>query len=113
MVLPSGHLPKIHKRLENIPRRTVIFSCEFYTENISAFVDFHLQPLSREVKSYIKDPDGFLKKLISLTDLPSDMILCSVDVVGLYPNIPHEKGLSALQKDGIKEREKSKHFNVN
>ena len=26
------------------------------------------------------------------------MILCTVDVVRLYPNIPHEKGLSALRK---------------
>ena len=33
-----------------------------------------------------------------LTDLPGDIILCSVDVVGLYPNIPHDEGLSALQK---------------
>ena len=33
-----------------------------------------------------------------MTDLPSDIILCSVDVVGLYPNIPHDEGLSALQK---------------
>ena len=33
-----------------------------------------------------------------MTDLPRDIILCSVDVVGLYPNIPHDKGLSALQK---------------
>ena len=33
-----------------------------------------------------------------MTDLPRDIILCSVDVAGLYPNIPHGKGLSALQK---------------
>ena len=33
-----------------------------------------------------------------MTDLPRDIILCSVDVVGLYPNIRHDKGLSALQK---------------
>ena len=57
-----------------------------------------MQPLTREVKSYIKDTNDFLKKLRSLTDLPSDIILCSVDVVGLYPNIPHDEGLSALQK---------------
>ena len=29
---------------------------------------------------------------------PDDIILCTVDVVGLYPNIPHDKGLSALCK---------------
>ena len=33
-----------------------------------------------------------------MAGVPSDIILCSVDLVGLYPNIPHDKGLSALQK---------------
>ena len=91
-------LPKIHKRLENVPGEPCISNSGFYTENISAFLDFHLQPLTREVESYIKDTNDFLKKLCSLTDLPSDTILCSVDVVGLYPNIPNDEGLSALQR---------------
>ena len=91
-------LPKIHKRLHDIPGRPVISNCGYYTENISSFLDFHLQPLAREVKSYIKDTNDFLKKLRSLPNLPDDIILCTVDVVGLYPNIPHEEGLSALRK---------------
>ena len=37
-------------------------------------------------------------KLRSLPNLPDDIILCTVDVVGLYPNIPHDEGLSALRK---------------
>ena len=69
-----------------------------YTENISSFLDFHLQPLPREIKSYIKDTNDFLKKLRSFPNLPDDIILCTVDVVGLYPNIPHDKVLSALRK---------------
>ena len=96
-------LPKIHKRLENVPGRPVISNCGFYTENISAFLDFHLQPLAREVKSYIKDTNDFLR---SLTNLPNNIILCPVDVVGLYPNIPHDEGLSALQKRLELRREK-------
>ena len=89
-------LSKIHKRLENVPGRPVISNSGFYTENISAFLDFHLQTLTREFESYIKDTNDFFKKLRSLTDLPSNIILCSVDVVGLYPNFPHDEGLSAL-----------------
>ena len=56
-------LPKIHMRLENVSGRPVISNCGFYTKNISAFLDFHFQPLAREVKSYIKDTNDFLKKL--------------------------------------------------
>ena len=55
-------LPKIHKTLENVPGRPVISNCGFYTENISAFLDFHLQPLVRDVKSYVKDTNDFFKK---------------------------------------------------
>ena len=95
-------LPKIHKRLYNVP---VISNCGYYTENISSFLDFHLQPIAKKVKSYIKDTNDFLKKLRSLTNLPGNSLLCTMDVVGLYPNIPHDKGLSALRKR-LNERDK-------
>ena len=39
-------LPKIHKRLHNVPGRSVISNCGFYAENISSFLDYQLQPLS-------------------------------------------------------------------
>ena len=91
-------LPKIHKRLHNVPGRPVISNSGYYTENISSFLDHHLQPLAQAVKSYIKDTNEFLKKLRSLPKLPDDIILCTMDVVELYPNIPHEECLSALRK---------------
>ena len=67
-------------------------------ENMSAFLNFHLQPLAQAMKSDIKDTNDFLNKLRSLPKLPGNIILCTVDAVGLYPNIPHEEGLSALRK---------------
>ena len=36
-------LPKIHNCLHNVPGRTVISNCGFYIENISSFLDHHLQ----------------------------------------------------------------------
>ena len=54
--------------------------------------------MAQAIKSYIKDTNDFLNKLRSLPKLPDNIILCTVDVVGLYPNIPHEEGLSALRK---------------
>ena len=67
-------------------------------ENISAFLDFHLQPLAQAVKSYFKDTNDFLNKLHSLPKLPGNIILCTVDLVDLYPNILHEESLSSLMK---------------
>ena len=91
-------LPKIHKQLNNVPGIPVISNCGYYTESISAFLDFHLQPLTQAIKSYIKDKNDFLNKLCSLPKLPDNIILCTVDYVGLYPNVPHNKGLPALRK---------------
>ena len=82
-------LPKIHKRLHNVPGRPVIPNCSFYTENISSFLDYHLQPLAQKVKSYIKNTNYFLNKIKELGSLPDRAILCTMDVVDLYPNIPH------------------------
>ena len=90
-------LPKIHKRLHNVPGRPVISNSGFHTENISAFVEHHLKPLAQKVKSYVKDTNGFLRKIANLPPLPEDLIFCTIDVVGLYPNIPHDEGLKAVR----------------
>ena len=91
-------LPKIHKRLQNVPGQPAISNSGYYTENISAFLEFHLKPLAQKVKSYIKDTNDFLRKIASLPPLPDNIILCTIDVVGLYPDIPHDEGLIALRK---------------
>ena len=97
--------PKIHKSLYNVPGRPVIWNCRYYTENISSFLDFYLQPIAKKVKSYIIDTNDFLKKLCSLRNLPGNSLLCTMDAVCLYPNIPHDEGLSFLRKR-LNERDK-------
>ena len=91
-------LPKIHKRLHDVPGRPVISNCGCYTENIASFLDYHLQPLAQKVKSYIKDTNHFLNRLRSLGKLPQGAILCTIDDVGLYPNIPHSEDLNSLRR---------------
>ena len=91
-------LPKIHKRLHNVPGRPVISNFGYYTENISSFLDYHLKPLAKKVESYIKDANHFLKRLKELGSLPKNVILCTIDVVGLYPNILHKESLAAIRK---------------
>ena len=89
-------LPKVHKQLYDVPGRPVISNCGFYTENISSFLDFHLQPLAQKVKSYIKDINHFLRIIKELGQLPEGTNLCTIDVVGLYPNILHDEELAFL-----------------
>ena len=91
-------LPKIHKRFHNVSGRPVLFNSSYFTEDISSFLDFHLKLLAQKVKSYIQDINDFLKKIANLPPLPDDLIVCTIDVMGLYRNIPHEEGLIAIRK---------------
>lgn len=51
----------------------------------------------KTVKIYIKDTKNFLNKLKYFGILPGNVIICAVNIVGLYPNIPNE-GLPFLRK---------------
>ena len=65
---------------------------------ISALVDIVLKPLVKSLPSNIKDTKDFLAKLKSLPGpLPPNSLLFTMDVVGLYNNIPHRDGLKACQ----------------
>ena len=97
-------LPKIDKRLYNVAGRHVISNSGYHTEYISAFVEYNFKSIAKNVKSYIKDTNYFLLQLDVLPSLPEDIISWTIDVVGLYPNIPHEDGLVAMQK-ALDERE--------
>ena len=89
-------LPKIHKRLKNVPGRPVISNCGTPTEKVSEFLDHHLKPVMQSGWSYIKDSGDFLKKIKNVGNIPENAILVTADVVGLYPNIPHNAGLKVL-----------------
>ena len=64
------YLPKVHKRLFNVPGRPVISNCGWYAENISSFLDLYLQSIAKKFKSYIKETNNFIKKLHCLTNSP-------------------------------------------
>ena len=56
-----------------------------------------LNRLSTKLNYILRTPIIFLFKLDALPSLPEDIISCTLDVVGLYPNIPHEDGLVAMR----------------
>ena len=91
-------LPKIHKRLFDVPGRPVISNCGTTTEKVSEFLDHHLKPVMQSGRSYIKDTEDCLKRISALGPLPKNSILVTADVVGLYPTIPREGGLEALRE---------------
>ena len=96
-------LPKIHKRLFNVPGRPFISNCGSTTEKVSEILDSHLKGIMQESWSYIKDSNDFIRKT---KDIPQDALLVTADVVGLYPSTLHEAGLKALKK-ALDKRENS------
>ena len=91
-------LPKIHKRLYDVPGRPVISNCGTPTEKASEFLDNQLKEVMQNGWSCIKDSNDFIKKIKHLKNIPDNALLVTSDVVGLYPSIPHEAGLKALKE---------------
>ena len=91
-------LPKIHKRLSEVPGRPVISNCGTPTEKVFEFLDSELKSVLHEGWLYIKNSDDFIKKLKNIDHIPQDAIMVTADAVGLYPSIPHDAGLEALRK---------------
>ena len=89
-------LPKIHKRLFNVPGSPVISNWRTSTEKVSEFLDHHLKPVIQKGLSCIRDSQHFLEKIKTIGSAPKNAILVTADVVGLYLNIHHQAGLKAL-----------------
>ena len=65
---------------------------------MSEFIDARLKPLVPRIASYVQDSNDMLRKLKDMDRLPEDAILVTIDVVGLYPHIPHEESLQAIRR---------------
>ena len=91
-------LPKIHKRLVNVPGRPVVSNCGTRKERISEFVDYHNNPIVKCLPSVFVDTFEFLRRLENVGYIPETAIFRTIDVVGLYPHIPHDEGLDSMRK---------------
>ena len=57
---------------------------------------------------YIKDSEDFIEKIKKTSNTPNGANLVTADVVGLYPSIPHELGLKALEEAPPPKKKKKK-----
>ena len=91
-------MPKIHKGLSSVKGRPVISNCCTKTEHISEYLDYHPNPLVSLTRSYVKDTNHFLARLDKLGRIPEGALICTFDIVGLYPSIPRGEGLEAIRE---------------
>ena len=67
-------LPKIHKRLSNVPGRPVISNYGAPTQKVSEFLDNHMQTIMIKGWSYVKDSQDFINKSRKLGKIPKKAI---------------------------------------
>ena len=82
----------------NVPGRPVVSNCGTPTERISEFVDYHINPIVKCLPSVLVDTSDFLRRLENVGYIPETAIFGTIDVVGLYPHIPHDEGLDSMRK---------------
>ena len=88
--------PKIHKK--GNPGRPVGSTVNCHTANISKYVDYHLQPIVKQLPSYVKDTNDFINKINAVKSVPKNSYLVTMDVRSLYTNIPNAEGISAMKR---------------
>ena len=75
--------------------RPIIAGTSCLTNRLSNFLDTLLKPITKQIKSHLKDTTDFLRKLPGTTK--NNTLLVTFDIESLYSNINHELGLEALE----------------
>ena len=97
-------LPKIHKK--QVPGRPICSSIGHPTCNISKFVDAHIKGYVPHTKSYVRDTQHFISRLLEMDKIPEGALLVTLDVSSLYTNIPNHEGIIAVASHLRKDRTK-------
>ena len=65
---------------------------------ISQYVDYHIQPIVREILSYVQDTTDFLRKINQTDFVPHNPYLVSLDLKSLCTNITNAEGIRSVKK---------------
>ena len=92
---------KAHQAPQTPPERPIISCSGSMTEYIGKFVEHHLKDVANSHESFLQDTPDFLRKIEELNEdevVKDGDILVTIDVTGLYTNIPIDQGLIAAKK---------------
>ena len=90
--------PKVHKDASFPPGRPTVSGSEGPTQKISQFVDFVIDTLVPKIKSYTRDSINMIRLFSDITDIPTNAILCTLDLSILYTNISYKDGINTIQE---------------
>ena len=87
--------PKVHKK--GNPGRSVTSSINCHTSKIPKYVDYHFQPIVKEIPSCVQDTIDFLTKINQIDFVPNNSYLVSLDVKSLPTNISNAAGIKSVK----------------
>lgn len=86
---------KMHKT--PIASRPIASSINTITHNCSKYLDNILQPIMKQIKTYVSSSTQVVATLAQRT-FPNTSVLLCLDVEALYPNIPINEGVAAIRE---------------
>ena len=61
-------------------------------------VDYYLQPIVKEIPSYVQDTTDFLRKINQIGFAPGNSYLVFLEVKALHTNIPNAEGIKSAKR---------------
>ena len=92
---------KPHQPMTAPPPRPIICGSGSITENIGAYVEYHIKDIANKHTSYLQDTPDFLRTINQINKgnkLPKNAILATIDAIGAYTNIPQEDGIQCIKE---------------
>ena len=92
---------KAHTPMKAPPERAIVSGCNSVMENVGKLVEHYIKEIATTHPTYLQDTPDFLRFLQNLNekgDIPTNSILVTFDIVGLFTNIPKKEGLQAIRE---------------
>ena len=95
---------KVHKEHDHgkvPPERPICSGCGSMFENVSKYVGHHIKNVGTAHPTYLQDTPDFLRYVEEINmqgDLPQNATLLTIDVIGLFTNIPEKDGTEAVHE---------------
>ena len=89
-------LIKVHKK--NFPGRAYVSQIDDPSYNICKVLTDIINPIDESGRSFVRDTYHF-KEMLSEVEVREDDIIGSLDVVGMFPNIPVKKTLDVVKEE--------------
>ena len=94
-------LPKTHKPLDKnlplqYPGRPIVSVCNFFTENISKYIDYVLKPLMFNLPSFVKDTSDFITQIKGRHFKSNNTFLVTLDYLRYILTFHTKMGLTPV-----------------